>query len=153
MRGNIVVFVLGICALQSLPGMPSMVGVVVVPLLALARWQVGRGAQSPWRTGIYQLAGYGAWFAAGFFWAAWFAGLRMADELPRAWEGRDVILTGVVATLPETRERAVHFEFDVESVQTEGAVVPRHIALNAFAQVPFFKLLALDATRQRVHAP
>jgi competence protein ComEC len=134
MRGNIVVFVLGVWALQSLPGLPSLAGVVLVPLLALAHWYIGRGTESPWRRGVCRLVVYGAFFAAGFFWVAWLAGSRMEDELPRAWEGRDVILTGIVATLPEKRERAVHFELDVEAVQTEAAVVPRHIALNAFTR-------------------
>ncbi|MDP2823992.1 MAG: DNA internalization-related competence protein ComEC/Rec2 [Sulfuritalea sp.] len=62
----------------------------------------------------------------GFIWAAGFAHLRLADELPAAIEGRDIELTGVVAGLPQALERGVRFEFDVEQA---AAGVPPHISL------------------------
>lgn len=65
----------------------------------------------------------------GFFWAAGFATVRMADALPHAWESVPIELVGVVATLPELTERGERFQFDVENVLTEGAVVPRYISL------------------------
>ena len=64
--------------------------------------------------------------ALGFVWAASFAHLRLADELPAAMEGRDIELSGVVAGLPQALERGVRFEFDVESA---AAGVPRRISL------------------------
>jgi competence protein ComEC len=64
--------------------------------------------------------------ALGFVWAAAFAQLRLADELPAALEGRDIELTGVVAGLPQALERGVRFEFDVEQAP---AGVPPHISL------------------------
>lgn len=64
--------------------------------------------------------------ALGFVWAAAFAQLRMADELPAALEGRDIELSGVVAGLPQALERGVRFEFDVEQAV---AGVPSHISL------------------------
>ncbi len=64
--------------------------------------------------------------ALGFVWAAAFAHLRLADELPAALEGRDIELTGVVAGLPQALERGVRFEFDVEQAATG---VPPHISL------------------------
>ncbi len=67
---------------------------------------------------------------AGFFYAATRAQLRMDDALPPAWEGRDVQLVGVIAGLPQTYERSVRFEFDVERVITPDAIVPSHIALT-----------------------
>ena len=66
----------------------------------------------------------------GFFWAAAFAHQRLADVLPADWEGEDIRLVGVVASLPQPYERSVRCEFDVEHVLTEGAMVPRHIALS-----------------------
>jgi competence protein ComEC len=68
--------------------------------------------------------------ACGFAWAAWLAHIRMADALPGEWEGRDITLTGVVATLPQSYERSVRFEFDVEQVRTPEAQVPRRIVLS-----------------------
>lgn len=64
--------------------------------------------------------------ALGFTWAAGFAHLRLADELPAALEGRDTELTGVVAGLPQALERGARFEFDVEQA-TAG--LPPHISL------------------------
>jgi hypothetical protein len=42
-----------------------------------------------------------------------------------AWEGRDVQVVGVVAALPHGFEGGERFEFDVESVETAGARLPR----------------------------
>ena len=67
-----------------------------------------------------------AGIALGFVWAAGFAHLRLADELPSALESRDIELTGVVADLPQALERGVRFEFDVEQA-TAG--LPPHISL------------------------
>ncbi|MDK9703544.1 MAG: DNA internalization-related competence protein ComEC/Rec2 [Sulfuritalea sp.] len=64
--------------------------------------------------------------ALGFVWAGGFAHLRLAQELPAALEGRDIELTGVVAGLPQTLERGVRFEFDVERA---APGVPPHISL------------------------
>ncbi|MFN7086280.1 MAG: ComEC/Rec2 family competence protein, partial [Burkholderiales bacterium] len=72
----------------------------------------------------------GACLGLGFFWAAALAQLRLADALPVEWEGRDVQIVGVVASLPQLYERSVRFEFDVERVLTEGVSVPRHVALS-----------------------
>src|SRR6185436_10393788 len=56
-----------------------------------------------------------ACFAIGFLWAAGWAHWRMADRLAPELEGRDIAVVGVVASLPAIGERAVRFEFDVES--------------------------------------
>ena len=64
--------------------------------------------------------------ALGFVWAASFAHLRLAQELPAALEGKDIVLSGVVAGLPQALERGVRFEFDVESA---AVGVPRRLSL------------------------
>lgn len=76
----------------------------------------------------------------GFSWAAWLAQGRLADQLPEAWEGRDVQVTGVVAALPQSFERGERFEFVVESAETSVAgktaapvhspVIPKRIMLS-----------------------
>ena len=68
----------------------------------------------------------------GFVWAGWMAQQRMADQLPTNWDSKDIQLTGVVASLPQRFERGERFEFEVESVETSGASVPRRIALSFY---------------------
>ena len=58
------------------------------------------------------------------------AELRMASDLPREWEGRDVELIGVIDELPQADQQGVRFAFAVERVLTPTAVVPPRVALG-----------------------
>lgn len=58
----------------------------------------------------------GCAFVVGFGWASWRAERRLADALPPSLEGRDIVVVGVVAALPDVDPRGVRFAFDVESV-------------------------------------
>lgn len=71
-----------------------------------------------------------AYAALGCGWAAMLAHERLGEFLPAAWEGRDIRVVGVVASLPQTMERGERFEFAVEHVETEGAQVPGRILLS-----------------------
>ncbi|PKO83234.1 MAG: DNA internalization-related competence protein ComEC/Rec2 [Betaproteobacteria bacterium HGW-Betaproteobacteria-11] len=62
----------------------------------------------------------------GFAWAQARGQWRLADELPAASEGREIVVSGIVSSLPQTIERGVRFEFDVE---TASETVPRHVSL------------------------
>ena len=68
-------------------------------------------------------------FLLGFVWAGVTAHWRLHDALPAEWEGRDIEITGVIASLPQPFERGVRFEFEVDTRLTPGAVVPRHLQL------------------------
>src|SRR6266705_2938896 len=68
--------------------------------------------------------------ALGFAWAAALAHLRLSDRLDPALEGRDVVVIGVLAGLPQAFERGVRFDFDVESPETG---LPRRIEIEAHA--------------------
>src|SRR6187402_1987810 len=60
------------------------------------------------------------------------AGHRLADALPAALEGQDIVVTGVVAELPRQMPDGVRFTFEVEAA-THGdrpAQVPRRISLG-----------------------
>ena len=76
-------------------------------------------------------------FGIGFLWAAAMAHLRMADWLAPPLEGRDLDVVGVVSSLPALSERAVRFEFEVESAPG-GARLPKKLLLswhrNAFSE-------------------
>jgi len=76
----------------------------------------------------------------GFSYAAWIAQTRLSDSLPNEWQGENITLTGIVAEMPRVHERGLRFAFDVESVQTTAAHVPRHIQLATYdsdADAPF----------------
>ncbi|GAB1368922.1 hypothetical protein MASR1M42_14730 [Azonexus hydrophilus] len=72
-------------------------------------------------------------FLLGVSWAGWRAELRLQDALDAQWEGRDVVVQGVVAGLPQPGMRAVRFEFLVEAVLTPGARLPQRVLLNWYA--------------------
>ncbi|MES2772249.1 MAG: ComEC/Rec2 family competence protein [Pseudomonadota bacterium] len=118
LRSAIIAFTLGIIYLQwqaQLPGvdlfvrlsMALLFGGALAWLLCLRRWRW------PLRIFVLLLAA-----CCGFAWATWRAELRLAQQLPLAWEGRDIVLQGVVATLPQNFERGQRFEFVVESAQS-----------------------------------
>ncbi len=54
------------------------------------------------------------------------AGARLAQALPGALEGQDVVVQGVVASLPQAGANGVRFRFEVESarLQGQGVVLP-----------------------------
>jgi competence protein ComEC len=98
--------------------------------------------------GLALLAFVGAW---RWHWSAAVAGMivlsfagtglraqgRLADALPAALEGRDVLVTGVVAQLPRRLPEGVRFVFDVESATLQGqaARVPSRILLGWYGEV------------------
>ncbi|MBS0348659.1 MAG: DNA internalization-related competence protein ComEC/Rec2 [Proteobacteria bacterium] len=62
----------------------------------------------------------------GWGFATWRAHERLADALPTALEGQDVVVTGIVAGLPQDFERGLRFVFRVEE-SPQG--VPRMLSL------------------------
>ncbi len=80
-----------------------------------------------------------AWLCAGVLtgigYAQHRAEVRLADALPRAWEGRDVLLVGAIASLPNITERGTRFLVDVEDVLTPEAVAPKTLSLTWYAEL------------------
>ncbi|HEY9193059.1 MAG TPA: DNA internalization-related competence protein ComEC/Rec2, partial [Methyloversatilis sp.] len=66
-------------------------------------------------------------FLAAFVWAAASGHLTLEQRLAPELEGRDIEITGVIASLPGRVERGLRFDFDVEQAPSG---VPRHIALT-----------------------
>ncbi|MEO7743684.1 MAG: DNA internalization-related competence protein ComEC/Rec2 [Usitatibacter sp.] len=120
MRIFILAFTLGTVALQqqaelpllrwALAGAALLLGVALVP-------------GEKWIARVLLMLTAGA--LAGFGTAAWRAEVRMAEALPRALEGEDVVVTGIVSGLPQVTSNGVRFAFEVE----EGTSVPRLISL------------------------
>ncbi|MBS4097204.1 MAG: DNA internalization-related competence protein ComEC/Rec2 [Sulfuricella sp.] len=122
MRSNILAFAAGIWLLQQQAALPGVLWWLAVPLWGWGAYRLRGGLGR-------RLAMVALWAVSGFLWAATFAHLRLADELPRRWEGEDIRVVGVVAALPADTERGKRFEFDVEKVLSLDASVPRHIQL------------------------
>jgi competence protein ComEC len=55
--------------------------------------------------------------------SGWRASLRLADALPAALEGEDVVATGVITTLPQRSAAGLRFRFEVESASLRGEAV------------------------------
>ena len=51
----------------------------------------------------------------GYGYAAWVAQNRLADKLPDEWQGKNIVVTGIVAEMPRMHERGLRFAFDVEN--------------------------------------
>jgi competence protein ComEC len=113
MTWTLLAFAAGVVLLQQQAALPPLAwALVLLPLAALGLWQ----------RGFLVLFS----FAAGFFWAAFSAGLRMGDWLAPELEGRDVDVVGVVSSLPAQSERGVRFELEVESAP-RGERLPRKL--------------------------
>jgi competence protein ComEC len=67
--------------------------------------------------------------AAGFALAGSQASLRLAEALPAELEGRDVVVTGVVANLPQQGPSGLRFRFEVDAGGAPAGV-PGVIALG-----------------------
>lgn len=125
MRLNLLFFVAGAAILQHQASLPAMALGIVLPLLFVAAMLISRRLPQEIMLKVFFLL-------AGFFYAAIFAQIRLSDALPAAWEGRDIRIVGLVAELPRSSEKGQSFSFDVESVETPGAIVPRKIMLSRF---------------------
>ncbi|BCB27534.1 DNA internalization-related competence protein ComEC/Rec2 [Sulfurimicrobium lacus] len=126
---DILAFAAGVWLLQqqaSLPGLTWLWFLLPLPLL-LYGLQHRTSRPMKWFRSLLRKS---LWLGVGFFWAFFFAHLRLADSLPENLEGRDIQVSGVIAGLPVVNERGLRFEFDVEQVVTPGARVPAHIQLS-----------------------
>lgn len=126
MRLNILAFAAGVLAVQLLPELPTRTfwlggAAAAVLLTGAALYRVGR-----LRRVLFALAA----LLGGVAWSLMRADLRLAEALPPDWEGRDMIVVGVVAEMPQSFARGERFVFAVEKVLTEGASLPERIMLS-----------------------
>ncbi|MBX3607092.1 MAG: DNA internalization-related competence protein ComEC/Rec2 [Piscinibacter sp.] len=70
------------------------------------------------------------------------ASLRLAELLPAELEGQDLVLTGVVASLPQTGPNGLRFRFAVEQAEAAG----RPVALPAVVSLGWYTGFHEDAT-------
>ena len=97
------------------------------------------------------LAGLGA-LLAGFGQSGAQATLRLGEALAPALEGRDLAVTGVIASLPQVGPNGIRFRFaiDAESRRHELGTLPRRIALGWYGG--FHEDAALSAPQRELKA-
>jgi competence protein ComEC len=130
-------FAAGAALLQFQAELPAMAWLLLLPALGFAAFRN--------KHFVVLLT-----FATGFLWAAVMAHVRMADWLAPGLEGRDLDVVGVVAGLPAVSERAVRFEFEVESSDQR---LPRKLLL-AWYRSPWAAQLSDESPallRESVH--
>jgi len=132
MTAAIVAFAVGVWWLQQQAVLPDFQSTWQWVLAGLAAGVAAGGLVRPLRSLLVLPAAC----ALGFAWAAGCAHLRMADRLAADLEGRDLVVSGVVASLPAIGERSVRFEFDVESVSGGNTGVPKRILLSWYRSGP-----------------
>ena len=119
-------FALGVFLLERQPELPGAGAIACLCALA-GLGAIGLQRRVP--PVAAAVAVFVAFAALGFAWSAARAHARLADRIDPELEGRDVVVTGVVAGLPQDFERGVRFDFDVEA---PAAGVPRHISLSSY---------------------
>lgn len=128
MRLCILGFVAGTCLLQTQAQLPARPGIwLVLLVLMLASAGLLRRYHPVLRGALAAMLGAGL----GFCWAAWLAQAAMAPQLALADEGRDIVVTGTIASLPYRFEQGVRFNFAVE--HAAGASVPPLLALSWYS--------------------
>ena len=126
LRAGVPAFLAGVLILQFSPVLPAPVyPVLLLPALLLALWLPGNS----------RLLG---WCLAGFCWALLQANLIISRSLPAELEGRDLLIRGVVVSLPEQNAQIARgrtrFEFEIESLSHAGALHPSpgRVRLSAY---------------------
>ncbi len=108
-----IVFCGGVLGFQFVPAMPSR-----ATLMTLALGAASMGLAACWLHAKWPRCGRGIVLLAacvtGFLYAGWRADIRLSEALPLALEGRDVVVTGVVASLPQALERGQRFVFELD---------------------------------------
>lgn len=129
----LVAFACGVAWLQTcatLPGHPAWIA--GAGACALATVAIVHARLRPAAMLLFAIV---AAVLSGFGYAAWRAEVRLAEELPQAWEGEDIEIVGVVDELPSVSPHGARFAFAVERVLTPRASVPSVLSLSWYAPV------------------
>lgn len=135
-RSAMAAVVVGALWLQTqaaLPPHPAAALACVLPLAGLLAWLLNRFPQHRYSVLLRHGAAVACGLAAGFYWAALLASCALSESLSKDDEGRDITITGTIASLPNRSPQGVRFNFDVEQARGNQAPVPRRIALSWFS--------------------
>lgn len=132
MRGMIIGFVAGVALLQVQPLLPTYPWLLAAFACALLFLVAARRLRAEaWLHAARLLAGA----ITGFVWAAAVAHAYLESALPSSLEGRDLVVVGVVDSLPSRMEQGVRFNFRIESAHLEGEAIslPSRVTLGWYA--------------------
>lgn len=104
MISGIISFLFGIILLQQFSFLPDIFwcwGLVLVPAIPFL----------PYKIRLFSL------FTIGFLWALLRAHWVLDVALPSELQGKDVLVTGVIASIPLDDKRKRRFEFDIETIE------------------------------------
>jgi competence protein ComEC len=127
-------FASGVGLLQTRAALPSLWLACLLLAAALSAALLHGRMQPAWARAAARLAG-GA--LLGFLWAALVARHYLSDELPSALEGQDLVVTGVIDSLPYRFERGLRFSLAPEqAAMPDGAPVrlPPRLALSWYSE-------------------
>ena len=121
-------FLIGVFAFQQLPALPDAGLALLLPAAVLGAFRGG------WARPI------GA-AAAGFLYALLRAHALAPSLPPPEWEGRNLVVEGMVIGLPERREERVRFEFDIHRIDAGSGpapalALPWRVRLNWYRGAP-----------------
>lgn len=134
MRCLLLGFASGVGLLQTRAALPSLWLACLLIAAVVFAALLQRYLLAPWARASATLA-CGA--LLGFLWAALVAHHYLADALPAELEGQDLVVTGVIDSLPYRFERGVRFNLALErAALPEGAAasLPPHLALSWYAE-------------------
>jgi competence protein ComEC len=123
MRSAILAFTAGAAWLQTRPALPEPTSLAACLATAMIVCVILRGLPRMLMSGVL----------LGACWAALLAHSALGDALPLADEGREIAVTGAVASLPHRFDGGVRFQFDVAHVDTPGGTVPAKIILSWYS--------------------
>ncbi|MEK2602214.1 DNA internalization-related competence protein ComEC/Rec2 [Burkholderia arboris] len=134
MRVGWVAFALGVVVLQRQAALPGAIAWTIGAILfagctVLGAWCMRRRRTRTTAALGWMLCAFAACIA-GFGYAAARAEWRLSDRLPAEWEGRDIVVTGVIRGLPVVDETGARLLFAVESNDAGLARFPPLIRLS-----------------------
>lgn len=129
MLSRTIAFLLGILALQQvavLPGWPWLVALLLLFAFFLSR------------TSRYSVLGLLAAACFGFLWAGLHAHLIIQPGLEPHLEGEELLLSGVIVSLPQEEERRLRFVFAPEAgwLAERAVTVPKRLRLSWYNDYP-----------------
>ena len=128
MHAGTLCFLAGVFAFQQCATLPSAWMAALLPA-AVFGW---------WRGGCLSLI---AACAAGFLYALVRAQILAPDTLPSDWEGKNLVVEGEVAGLPDAQSERTRFEFDIERIEESpeykaNIALPWRVRLNWYRDAP-----------------
>ncbi|MDH5786510.1 MAG: DUF4131 domain-containing protein, partial [Chromatiales bacterium] len=127
MQARTLAFLLGVSLVQLQASLPGVIWLSAAFALSLLLLTLNRS------TGLLAVA-----FTVGLAWATLYAEHRLDDAIPDGLEGEEVVVTGVVASLPEHSPRRSRFLFEVDSLEHAGEHhdTPSLVRLSWYEKAP-----------------